>query len=100
MKKNGQFPNVRVEYGFGAVCQAVDSCSKVDTLSVGPDLGQSQTFSHPFTIFKQLAEIYLCLILVRNASYDEANYEEYEQNGHHKVGGEVTADHLSMSPFS
>ena len=20
MKKNGQFPNVRVEYGFGAVC--------------------------------------------------------------------------------
>ena len=25
MKKNGQFPNVRVEYGFGAVWVAIES---------------------------------------------------------------------------
>ena len=30
MKKNGQFPNVRVEYGFGAVCQATNCGDMID----------------------------------------------------------------------
>ena len=30
MKKNGQFPNVRVEYGFGAVCRDFHKCKESD----------------------------------------------------------------------
>ena len=38
MKKNGQFPNVRVEYGFGAVCV---QCNKLTFLVEIDSLGGS-----------------------------------------------------------
>ena len=61
-----------------------------------PEVRAEQTFSSYQMVDKKAKVLarHVYLILVQITNHEEADYEDYEYDGHHEVGRQETAHHL------